>query len=133
MTLPRGRLHSVGAPGNGTLYCGFYDRPDTGNYADFLTKAYGGYGKFAIFPDNVSYHKSRRWGGGFTERLGGGSGHATFRRAPELNLVGVQWVSFGKAAGNRLHEGAEETRESVNAMLREEEVPVVKTYNCLAR
>ena len=70
VTLPRGRLHSVGAPGNGTLYCGFYDRPDTGNYADFLTKAYGGYGKFAIFPDNVSYHKSRRWGGGVHRTVG---------------------------------------------------------------
>ena len=41
--------------------------------------------------------------------------------------------AVGKATGNRPYEGAAEAQESITAMLREKEIPVVKMYNCLAR
>ena len=45
----------------------------------------------------------------------------------------MRWKSFGKAAGNRPYEGAEEMQEPINAMLLGKEIPIVKTFDYLAR
>ncbi len=86
-----------------------------------------------IFPGNAPCHKP----GALQGFLGGMNGEIRIYHfsphAPEPDPAGAQWGSFRRATGNRPHEGTKEMQEPVNAMLREGEIPVVKTYNCLAR
>ena len=132
MSLSRKRFCAIGALGNGTLYCRFYDKANTENFIDFLKHLYEEYGRFVIFLDNASYHKS----GALKEFLKGMAGKIKVYYfppyTPELNPAEVQWKSFRKATGNRLYESVEDMQRSINAMLREKEIPIVKTYDYLA-
>lgn len=133
VTLSRKRFYSVGALGSGTLYCRFYDKMNTENYIDFLTRTYDEYGKFVMFLDNASYHKSKTLKK-FLEGMEGKIKICYFPPyTPELNPSEVQWKSFRKATGNRLYEDVEEMQESINAMLQEKEIPIVKTFDYLDR
>ena len=85
-----------------------------------------------IFLDNASCHKSRALQK-FLESMGGEIRAYYFPPyTPELNPIEVQWKSFKKATGNRLYECAEEMKRSIRAMLGKE-IPIVKTYDYLAR
>ena len=94
---------------------------------------YDEYGKFAIFPDNAPCHRPgalKR----FIKKMDGKIRMCYFPPyTPEPSPAGVQWKPLGKAAGNRLYGGVEEMRESINAMLRGKEIPIVKTFYYLAR
>ena len=93
---------------------------------------YEEYGKFVILLDNASYHKS----GALKEFLKGMDEKIKVyyfpSYTPELNPAEGQWKSFRKGTGNRLYESVEDMQESINAMLREKEIPIVKTYDYLA-
>ena len=130
--LSRKRFCTIGALGNGTLYCRFYDKAKTENFTDFPRHLYEEYSRFVIFLDNTSYHKS----GTLQEFLDGMNDEIIIcyfpSYTPELNPAEGQWKSFRKAIWNRLYEGAVDMQRSINAMLREKEIPIVKTYACPA-
>ena len=133
VTLPRRRLRPIGAPGGGAPYCRSCGRPGTEDCAGFLTGACNGYGRFVTFPDSAPCHRP-----GALKRLlkktGGKVRTCCFPpHAPEPGPAGVQWKPLGKAAGNRPYGGAEKMRESVSAVPRGEETPIVKTLDYLAR
>ncbi len=132
MSLSRKRFYAVGALGDGTLYCRFYDKANTENFIDFLMHLYEEYGRFVIFLDNASYHKS----GALKEFLKGMAGKIKVYHlpsyTPEPDPAEGQWKSFRKATGNRLYEGAGDMQGSINVMLREKDIPIVKTYDYLA-
>ena len=80
----------MGAPGSGTPYYSLCGRLDMENHTGFLPSVYAEYGKFVIFLDNTSYHKSKK----LKEFLGRMGGRIRIYYlppyAPELNSVGVQ-------------------------------------------
>ena len=133
VTLSRSRLRSIGAPGGDTPCCRFYDRPGTEDCTGFLTRVYKEYGGFVTFLDNAPCHRSgalKR----FIKRTDGKIRMCYFPpHAPEPSPAEMQRRSLRKATGNRPYEGAAEMQESITAMLRGKEIPVVKTYNYLAR
>ena len=132
VTLSRKRFYSIGALGNGTFHCRFYDTVNTGNFIDFLISTYLEYGKFVIFLDNAAYHKSKKLKR-FLKAMNDEIIVYYFPPyTPELNPVEVEWKSFRKATGNRLYESVKEMQKSIRAMLGEE-IPVVKTFDYLAR
>ena len=133
VTLSRRRLRSIGALGDGAPCCRSCDRPSTEDCTGFLKGAYKEYGRLVIFLDNASYHKPgapKR----SIKRAGGKIRIYCFPpHAPEPSPAGVRWKSLGKAAGNRPYGGAEGMQESISAMLLGKEIPIVKTFDYLAR
>jgi len=132
VTLSRERFHSAGAPGSGTTYCKSYDKAGTEGATGFLTGACEECGRFVIFLDNASCHKS-----GAPQKLhedvGGEIRAYCFPPyTPELSPAGAQWKSFRKAAGNRLYKCAGEVKQSMRAMPGKE-IPIVKACDYLAR
>ena len=133
VTPSRRRLRSIGALGDGAPCCRSCDRPGTEDCTGFLKKLYGEYGRFVIFPDSAPRHRPgapKR----FIKRMGGKIRACCLPpHAPEPSPAGAQRRSLGKAVGNRPYEGAGEMQESTNAMLLGKEIPIVKTFDHLAR
>ena len=131
-----GRPRPIGAPGGGVPCCLFCDRPDTENCTGFPTGACKGRGRFAIFQDSAQCHKP-----GALEKLpkrtGGKIGICCFPspppHAPEPNPAWARWKPSGRRRGAARTKARRGMQESINAMPRGKEIPVVKTFDCLAR
>ena len=132
-TPSRRRLRSIGAPGGGAPCCRFHGRPGTEDCTGFLKGVCKEYGRLAIFPDSAPRHRPgapKR----SIKRMDGKIRICCFQpHAPEPSPAGAQRKPLGKAAGNRPYGGAAEVQESTNAMLPGKEIPIVKTFDSLAR
>ena len=84
-----------------------------------------------IFFDNAAYHKSKKIRE-FLKAMNDEIKVYYLAYTPEPNLVEVEWKSLRKATGNRLYESVAEMQKSIRTMLGEE-IPVVKTFDYLAR
>jgi len=106
--------------------CWFAERANSGSFIVFLEELRRRFGKVLIYLDNAGWHKSVA----VKEYLDGCGGDVVLRHLPpytlELNPVEVQWRSIRKATGNRLYESTNEMKESIRAMLKNDEVRPIK-------
>ena len=123
-------LSSLHCPPSG-FDCMFYKKADSDSFCDFLSRLYERHGRFVMFVDNASYHKSKKAG----EALEGFGGDVIpeyfLPYTPELNPVEIQWKGIKRGTANVLHEGTVEMQESISAMLGNGEVRIVKMVDYL--
>jgi len=135
--------------------CWFAERANSGSFIVFLEELRRRFGEVLIYLDNAGWHKSVAVKE-YLDGCGGDvvlrhlplvccttcfskpylakiiliyAGYATCYLPPytlELNPVEVQWRSIRKATGNRLYESTNEMKESIRAMLKNDEVRPIK-------
>ena len=122
ISLPRQRFHSIGAPGDGVPCGAFHKKANSGAYCDFPGRLRRKFGRVLPLPDNAPCHKP----GTVREYLKKTNGDIQMRHFPPH-------APEPSPAGNRPYEGAEGAQESISAMLLGKEIPIVKTFDYLAR
>ena len=58
ISLSRQQFHSIGALGDGILYCAFHGKANSGAYCDFLGRLRRKFGRLPPFLDSASCHRS---------------------------------------------------------------------------
>ena len=131
VSLSRKRFYSFGAPSRDGSGCRFYKKAGGDGFCDFLGYLHKKHGRFVMFVDNASYHKSKK-ASEAPERFGGNVVLEYFLPyTPELNPVEVQWRGIKKGTANTLYEGIEAMQRSIKAMLGNGEVRIVKMVSYL--
>ena len=129
--LSRKRFCSFGALSPSGFDCTFYKKANSDSFCDFLSRLNERHGKFVMFVDNASYHKSKK----VREALEGFGGDVILEYflpyTPELNPVEIRWRGIKRGTANVLHEGTAEMQESISAMLGNGEVRIVKMVDYL--
>ena len=91
------------------------------------------YGKFVLFLDNATYHKSKI----LKEFLARMSDQIKIVYFPpytsDPNPIEGEWKMFKKYTGNCLYQSVDEMQKSIREMLRKKEIPVVKMSAYLRR
>ena len=131
VSLSRRRFYSFGALSESGFDCMFYEKADSDSFCDFLAHLYKKHGRFVIFVDNASYHKSRKVDDELAKYNGGIVLKYFPPYTPELNPVEVQWRGIKKGTANTLYEGTDEMKRSIKVMLGNGEVRVVKMISYL--
>ena len=132
ISLSRQRFYSFGALSQDDFYCAFYDKANGTNFLNFLTLLYDKYGKFVIYLDSASYHKSKEVLR-YVEKKFGDNVRLEFilKYTPELNPVEGQWRITKKHTANSVYESIDEMKKSIRKMLDNGEIKVAKMFDYL--
>ena len=126
ISLSRQRFHSIGAPGDGILYCAFYGKANSESYCDFLGRLRRKFGRVLLFPDNAPCHKSKA----VREYLEKADGDIQIRYfppyTPEPSPAGGQWRLVKKATANTLYEDTDDMAGAIRTMMMSGEIAIAK-------
>ena len=133
VSLSQKRICSFGALSEFGFEHKFYDKANSETFCDYLAHLHKKHGKFVMFLDNASYHKSAA-----TKKFLAEYGKDIVLiflppYTPELNPVEIQWRGVKRGAANRLYKEVDEMKKSIKYMLRKGEIKTVKMFDYLTQ
>ena len=130
-TLSKQRFYTFGALGCGIVHYTFHDKANSDSFLEFLESAYDKFGKFVMFLDNASYHKSKKIQEGL-KKFGNDIILEFFLPyTPELNPVEGQWKTQKQHVANRIYSSIKDMQEAIGRMYASGEIKVVKMHDYL--
>ena len=131
VTLSQKGFVMFGALSKDKFHCSMYQNANSDNFIDFLKHEYRTVGKFVMFVDNASYHKSEKVKRFLEEMDGEIILEYLLPYTPQLNPVEIQWRVISMAIANTYFETVEDMMDQICKMMKSREIEDVKMFEYL--